>query len=119
LQALGLVFGISTHRDFDGVSIHQPTQTDWRASFAEHSGNPAFHKALAFDEQSVTVQYFQNSITMTTYLVPGSPYITLNYNSATPVLTAMNGNVASVNGQTVPSSGSSEYTARLVSQEKR
>jgi endo-1,3(4)-beta-glucanase len=95
------VFGISTNRQFDGVSIKQPTQTDWRASFSEHSGDFGNHQATAFDTQSVTVQYFQGSATMTAFLVPGSPYMTFQYEAATPLLTSMNGGIRSFNGQTL------------------
>lgn len=95
------MFGISSNRQFDGTSIKQPTQTDWRASFAEHSGAFANHQATAFDTQTVTVQYFQDSATMTAYLVPGSPYMTFQYDGATPLLTSMNGGIQSFNGQTL------------------
>ncbi|CRG91078.1 Endo-1,3(4)-beta-glucanase 1 [Talaromyces islandicus] len=97
----GVVFGISAKRQFDGTSIHQPTQTDWRAIFAEHSGEFANHKATAFDTQSVTVQYVQGSAAMTFYAVPGSPYVTFHYNDSTPLLTAMNGGIKSFNNQTL------------------
>lgn len=97
----GVVFGISTNRQFDGTSIKQPTQIDWRASFVEHSGNFANHKATGFDTQTVTVQYFQGGATMTAYLVPGSPYMTFQYAGATPLLTSMNGGIQSFNGQTL------------------
>lgn len=95
----GVVFGISTARSFDGTSIKQPTQTDWKASFTEHQGDFANHKATTFDTQSVTVQYFQDSSTLTAYLVPGSPYLTFEYDAATPLLTSMNGGIQSFNGE--------------------
>lgn len=41
-------FGVSTSRDFDGTSIHQPTQTDWLAGFVEHSGAASDHKAIGW-----------------------------------------------------------------------
>ncbi|EJD49824.1 glycoside hydrolase family 81 protein [Auricularia subglabra TFB-10046 SS5] len=89
--------------DFDGVSIHQPTQLDWGASFVEHTGGAADHKALRWDEHSVTVQYFQRNGTgtLTSALVPGSPYITLQYAGATPLLISRGGNITSINGATV------------------
>ncbi|KAL1861660.1 hypothetical protein VTK73DRAFT_6991 [Phialemonium thermophilum] len=106
LDGYGVLFGISTDRQWDGTSIKQPTHNDWRASFAEHSGNFANHKATAFDTHSVTVQYFQGSSTMNAYLVPGSPYVTFQYNGATPLLTAMNGGIQSFNGQTLSNGAS-------------
>ncbi|KAI1114792.1 glycoside hydrolase family 81 protein [Nemania sp. NC0429] len=98
LDGPGIRFGVSTDRQFDGVSIKQPTQIDWLAGFSEHSGNFANHKATAFDTQTVTVQYFQGSATLTTYLVPGSPYLTFEYKQATPLLTSANGGIQSFNG---------------------
>ncbi|KAI1260716.1 glycoside hydrolase family 81 protein [Xylariaceae sp. FL1019] len=103
LDSTGIQFGISADREFDGTSIKQPTQMDWLASFSEHQGSTANHKATAFDTQSVTVQYFQGSATMTTYLVPGSPYITLQYNQATPLLKTVNGGITAFNGNSVAS----------------
>ncbi|KAN0121685.1 glycoside hydrolase family 81 protein [Hyaloscypha variabilis] len=97
----GVVFGVSTDRQWDGTSIKQPTQTDWRACFTEHLGSASNHKATAFDTQSVTVQYFQGSSTMAFYAVPGSPYVTFEYNEATPLFTSMNGNIQTFNGQTI------------------
>lgn len=94
-------FGVSANRQFDGTSIKQPTQVDWRASFAEHSGNFDNHKATTFDTQTVTVQYFNGGSTMTAYLVPGSPYMTFKYAGATPVLKSQNGGIKSFNGKTL------------------
>ncbi|KAH7106650.1 glycosyl hydrolase family 81-domain-containing protein [Auriculariales sp. MPI-PUGE-AT-0066] len=85
--ASGIRFGISTKRDFDGTSIHQPTQLDWSATFAEHSGVAADHKTTGWDLQRVTVH----------------PYITLQYAAATPLLTSLGGNITSVNGVAVGS----------------
>ncbi len=99
LDGYGVLFGISASRQFDGTSIKQPTQNDWRASFAEHSGAFGNHKATAFDTQTVTVQYLQGSAAMNAYLVPGSPYMTFQYAGATPLLTSMNGGIQSFNGQ--------------------
>lgn len=103
LSNTAIQFGVSTKRDFDGVSIHQPTQLDWGASFVEHAGGAADHKALRWDEQCVTVQYFQRNGTgtLTSALVPGSPYITLQYAAATPLLISRGGNITSINGATV------------------
>lgn len=95
----GVVFGLSTDRQFDGTSIKQPTQTDWRATFVEHLGDFANHKAVAFDTQTVTVQYFQDTSSMIYYGVPGSPYMTFEFNASTPLLTSMNGGIQSFNDQ--------------------
>ncbi|KAF7294669.1 Glycoside hydrolase family 81 protein [Mycena indigotica] len=98
----GLQFGISSARNFDGTSIIQTTQMDWEASYLENPNTHTSHKASAWDTQSVTIKYFASSgAGFTTYLVPGSPYITLNYNAATIILTSRNGNVLSVNGKNV------------------
>lgn len=103
------MFGLSTNRQFDGTSIKQPTQTDWRATFSEHTGEFNNHKATAFDTQSVTVQYFEGGSTMTAYLVPGSPYMTFQYAGATPLLTSMNGGIKSFNGQAITVGGTGMY----------
>ncbi|KAH8928622.1 glycoside hydrolase family 81 protein [Atractiella rhizophila] len=105
LLADSIHFGVGNNRDFDGVSIHQPTQDDWAAGFTELNAIAANHKALAWDTQTVTLQYFTGSSTMTSYMVPGSPYITLNYAGATPKLTSQNGAITSFNGQAVSNSG--------------
>ncbi|OAQ61840.2 glycoside hydrolase family 81 protein [Pochonia chlamydosporia 170] len=101
LDGNGIVFGISTNRQMDGTSIKQPTQKDWKASFIEHSGSFINHKAVAFDTQSVTIQYFQYNASMTAYLVPGSPYLTFQYNASTPILTSNNGGIKAFNGLTL------------------
>ncbi|KAG6883475.1 hypothetical protein C0993_005963 [Termitomyces sp. T159_Od127] len=103
LGATGVEFGLSTSRNFDGVSIRQPSQTDWSVGFAEHDGNVLNRKALAWDSQSVTVQYFTGSSTMTSYLVPGSPYLTFSYSGATPKLQSANGAITSFAGHVLNS----------------
>ncbi|KAA1468498.1 glycoside hydrolase [Dentipellis sp. KUC8613] len=110
LQPTGINFGISTSRQWDGTSIKQPTQTDWTAGFSEHSGNRADHKALSWDRQSVTVQYFTGSSTLTTYLVPGSPYLTFDYAGATPVFTSGQGAITSFGGQSIDNGESTNST---------
>jgi endo-1,3(4)-beta-glucanase len=86
---------------------------DWLASFTEHSGTFGNHKATAFDTQSLTVQYFQGSSTMTAYLVPGSPYMTFQYSQATPLLKAMHGGIQTFNGQTLAVGGTGEFPSHL------
>ncbi|KAJ7778636.1 glycoside hydrolase family 81 protein [Mycena maculata] len=101
----GLQFGISNTRNFDGTSIIQTTQMDWEASYVQNPNSHTSHKATAWDTQSVTVKYFAASgAGFTTYLVPGSPYMTFNYDAATVLLTSKNGNILSINGKTVGTS---------------
>ncbi|KAG6828277.1 hypothetical protein H0H92_008549 [Tricholoma furcatifolium] len=102
LSATAIQFGVSASRDFDGTSIHQPTQTDWTVGFVEHNGNPQNHKAVSW--------YFTGSSTMTSYLVPGSPYLTFSYSGATPELTSANGLITSFAGNTLGSGGSATVT---------
>ncbi|CZR44134.1 uncharacterized protein FPRO_13919 [Fusarium proliferatum ET1] len=104
LDGHGVCFGIGQDRNFDGTSIKVPTQLDWRASFSEHSGGFDGHKATAFDTQTVTVQYFQGDSSMAAHLVPGSPYVTFEYKSATPLLTTLNGGIKSFNGKAMSGS---------------
>ncbi|KAH8161252.1 hypothetical protein CIB48_g6994 [Xylaria polymorpha] len=113
LDGSGIRFGISTDRQFDGTSVKQPTQIDWLAGFSEHSGSFSNHKATAFDTQSVTVQYFQGSSSMTAYLVPGSPYMTFEYKQATPLLTSVNGGIQSFNGHAL-STGASRTSFTVI-----
>ncbi|KAJ7491185.1 glycoside hydrolase family 81 protein [Mycena latifolia] len=101
----GFQFGISNTRNFDGTSIIQTTQMDWEASYVQNPNTHTSHKATAWDTQSLTVKYFAASgAGFTTYLVPGSPYMTFNYNAATILLTSRNGNIVSINGQNVGTS---------------
>ncbi|KAG5729861.1 putative endo-1,3(4)-beta-glucanase 2 [Termitomyces sp. T112] len=110
LGATGIQFGVSTSRSFDGTSIHQPTQTDWSVGFVEHNGNVRNRKASSWDSQSVTVQYFTGSSTMTSYLVPGSPYLTFSYSGATPKLTSALGPITSFAGKALGSGASTTVT---------
>ncbi|KAI0452042.1 glycoside hydrolase family 81 protein [Xylaria acuta] len=110
LDGTGVRFGISTDRQFDGTSVKQPTQIDWLAGFSEHSGSFSNHKATAFDTQSVTVQYFEGSASMSAYLVPGSPYMTFEYKQATPLLTSINGGIQSFNGHELSTGASFSAT---------
>jgi endo-1,3(4)-beta-glucanase len=50
---------------------------------------------------------------MTVYLVPGSPYMTFQYNAATPLLTSMNGGIQSFNGQTLAVGGTGMFYSLL------
>jgi endo-1,3(4)-beta-glucanase len=122
----GFQFGISNTRNFDGTSIIQTTQMDWEASYVQNPNSHTSHKATAWvrmrpkcpsitnqacqDTQSVTVKYFAASgAGFTTYLVPGAPYITLNYNAATILLTSRNGNILSINGNTIGTSSGANF----------
>ncbi|KAF5375528.1 hypothetical protein D9615_009199 [Tricholomella constricta] len=111
LTATAIQFGLSTSRDFDGTSIHQPPQTDWAAGFIEHNGDIRNHKALSWDTQSVTVQYFTGSSTLTSYLVPGSPYLTFSYSGATPKFTSAKGAITSFAGKALGTGGSTTVSA--------
>ncbi|KAF7981371.1 hypothetical protein HWV62_33845 [Athelia sp. TMB] len=105
LAASSIQFGISTSRQFDGTSIKQPTQTDWSVGFVEHSGNYADHHAVQWDTQSVQVEYVTGGSSMIGYMVPGSPYLTFSFTSATPLLTSGQGAITSFSGTTVTSGG--------------
>lgn len=106
LTASAVQFGISTARQFDGTSVHQPTQMDWGVSFSEHSGAAADHKALSWDRQTVTVQYLTGSSTMNAYMVPGSPYMTFEYSGATPKFTSGQGLITTFAGSPISEGGS-------------
>lgn len=117
----GIQFGISNTRTYDGTSIIQTTQMDWAASYVQNPNTHTSHKATAWvrkylpffsianwvnftgqDTQSVTVKYFAPSgAGFTTYLIPGSPYMTFNYNAATVLFTSTNGNILTINGNNV------------------
>ncbi|KAF7323230.1 Glycoside hydrolase family 81 protein [Mycena chlorophos] len=111
----GLQFGLSNNRHFDGTSIIQTTQMDWQVSYVENPNTNTSHKTTGWDTQSVTIQYFASSgIGFETFLVPGSPYITLYYHTATILLTSENGNIQSVNGATVTSNPTSFTGTKFV-----
>jgi len=57
------------------------------------------HEVTAFDLMSVTFKFGQTDSTMSSTLVKGSPYLTLNYNNATPKVVTIHA-ILSVNGQT-------------------
>lgn len=132
MNATGIKFGVSTKRNFDGTSVQHPTQVDWTAGFSELSGDNSNHKALEWvriqskfsrivieqfilqDTQSVTLQYFTDSSTLTSYMVPGSPYLTFDYSGATPLFTSGQGAITSISGVEVPSGGSGEFLRFLV-----
>ncbi|KZW01272.1 hypothetical protein EXIGLDRAFT_638608 [Exidia glandulosa HHB12029] len=97
----GIAFGLPTKRDFDGVSVHQPAEIDLSASFNEHDGNKTHHRALSWDDLSVTVQYYTGEHHMTAFLVPGAPYMTFKYHAATPTFRAQRGGIVEVNGTSV------------------
>ncbi|EJD34613.1 hypothetical protein AURDEDRAFT_188974 [Auricularia subglabra TFB-10046 SS5] len=100
--ANGVQFGISANREFDGTSIRQPSNIEWSASFVEHNGAAANHKAVDWDAQTVTVQYFAAAAAMNSFMVPGSAYMTFNYTTATPTFTSLNGRITAINAKTVP-----------------
>ncbi|KAH7101493.1 glycosyl hydrolase family 81-domain-containing protein [Auriculariales sp. MPI-PUGE-AT-0066] len=96
----GLAFGLPRKRDCDGVSVHQPAQLDWVASFREHRAGRTDRRAVVWDEQSVTVEYFSPPRTslMTSFLVPGAPYMTFRYTNATPIFRCLESRIVSING---------------------
>jgi hypothetical protein len=61
------------------------------------------------DTQSVTVQYATGQSSMTSYMIPGSPYLTFQYAKATPILSSSNGGIQSVNGVNVTTGTNSTY----------
>jgi len=51
-------------------------------------------KATAWDTQTVSLQYAAtDGSTMSTTLVPGSPYMTFTFSNAQPILRSINGNI--------------------------
>ena len=88
----GLEFGLSDNRNFDGTSIHQNSQFDWRMSFSELSSNLQNRKAISWDTQTVCLRYLNGSATMDSCLVPGSPYMTFTFASAKVLITSLKGN---------------------------
>jgi hypothetical protein len=65
--------------------------------------------SLAQDTQSVTVQYSTGQSSMTSYMIPGSPYLTFQYAKAAPILSSTNGGIQSVNGVNVTIGRNSTY----------
>lgn len=57
LSSNSIFFGVSGQRNFDGVSIHQPTQVDWSVGFLEHSGKFNDHKALSWVSRYNSLMY--------------------------------------------------------------
>ncbi|GAB5591707.1 hypothetical protein Unana1_06607 [Umbelopsis nana] len=90
-------FGISNKRDFDGTSIHQPTQTDWGVGIAGLPNDLNHRKATSWDTQTVCLQYFTDSgSTMSSCMVPGSPYMTFTFKNAAVTFNSLNGNLGGV-----------------------
>uniref|UniRef100_A0A8H7N5D7 glucan endo-1,3-beta-D-glucosidase n=1 Tax=Bionectria ochroleuca TaxID=29856 RepID=A0A8H7N5D7_BIOOC len=102
LDGSGVKFGVSTDRRFDGTSIQQPVRIDWLGGFTEHQGSFSGHKATQFDEQAVTVQYFQGNARMNAFLMPRSHYMKFKYEGATPKLEPQNASIKSFNGRSSP-----------------
>lgn len=90
-------FGISNHRDFDGTSIHQPSQTDWGVGISGLTNDLNHRKATSWDTQTVCLEYFtDNGSTMSSCMVPGSPYMTFTFKNAAVTINSMNGNLGNV-----------------------
>jgi len=101
---LGVTFGLPQKRYFDGTSIHSPFQDDLQVGLAEVGDDIKHHKALGWDELSVTIQWFNGSSTMTSYLVQGSAYMTFKYVSATVNVRTSSSKITSVNNVAVNTS---------------
>ncbi|CAG9942578.1 unnamed protein product, partial [Clonostachys rosea f. rosea IK726] len=108
LDGSGVKFGVSTDRRFDGTSIQQPVRIDWLGGFTEHQGSFSGHKATQFDEQAVTVQYFQGNARMNAFLMPRSHYMKFKYEGATPKLEPQNASIKSFNGRSVSEGSAGE-----------
>ncbi|KAI9277913.1 glycosyl hydrolase family 81-domain-containing protein, partial [Umbelopsis sp. AD052] len=92
-----IVFGISNKRDFDGTSIHQPTQNDWSVGIAGLPNDLQHRKATSWDTQTVCLQYFTDSgSTMSSCMAPGSPYMTFTFKNAVVNINSMNGNLGTI-----------------------
>ncbi|KAH8556532.1 glycoside hydrolase family 81 protein [Umbelopsis sp. PMI_123] len=92
-----VVFGISNKRDFDGSSIHQPTQTDWGVGISGLPEDLEHRKAISWDTQTVCLQYFTDSgSTMSSCMVPGSPYMTFSFKNAAVTIESLNGNLGDI-----------------------
>lgn len=92
-----IVFGISNKRDFDGTSIHQPTQTDWSVGISGLPNDLLHRKATSWDTQTVCLQYFTGSgPTMSSCMVPGSPYMTFTFSNAVVNINSLNGNIGTI-----------------------
>lgn len=61
----------------------------------------------------MTLQYFTGPKTLTTTMVPGSPYITLLYSDATPLFISEQGPIISFNERPIANSGKGGIAARL------
>jgi endo-1,3(4)-beta-glucanase len=96
-QNTSVVFGISNSRNFDGTSIHQPTQTDWGVGIVGQPNDLVHRKATSWDTQTVCLQYFTDTgATMSSCMVPGSPYMTFTFKNAAVAINSLNGNAGSV-----------------------
>ncbi|KAG2186363.1 hypothetical protein INT43_002801, partial [Umbelopsis isabellina] len=96
-QNTSVVFGISNNRNFDGTSIHQPTQNDWGVGIAGLPNDLVHRKATSWDTQTVCLQYFTDAgSTMSSCMVPGSPYMTFTFKNAVVNINSLNGNAGSV-----------------------
>jgi endo-1,3(4)-beta-glucanase len=95
-ENMGLGFGVSEKRRFDGTTLHQDTAIDWVASFTGLPDDASSRKATYWDTQVVCIKYFNagSSAQMDSCLVPGSPYMTFTFSNAAPVFTSLEGPVS-------------------------
>jgi hypothetical protein len=107
-------FGISNHRDFDGTSIHQPTQNDWGVGLSGAPNDLSHRKATSWDTQTVCLQYFTGTgATMSSCMVPGSPYMTFTFSNAIVNIQSLNGNLGTIQWVTTGRNSWLLFKARL------
>lgn len=99
----GIQFGLQTARNFDGTSVHMNTLSEYVVNAVEVPQNDIkAHKATQWDAQTVTVKYFSPANNnMLAYLVPGSPYMTFEYQNATPLFNSIGAVLTSINNVAV------------------
>eukprot|EP01111_Echinosteliopsis_oligospora_P017255 TRINITY_DN7411_c0_g1_i1.p1 TRINITY_DN7411_c0_g1~~TRINITY_DN7411_c0_g1_i1.p1 ORF type:complete len:880 (+),score=312.53 TRINITY_DN7411_c0_g1_i1:260-2641(+) len=89
----GIQFCWPKDREFDGTSTHH----NWNNNYVAIVGATEIPAALdnrrviSWDEIGVSVQYGNGQQTMISHLVQGSPYMTFQYNLATPNITLLPG----------------------------
>jgi endo-1,3(4)-beta-glucanase len=98
----GAQFGLPNKRHFDGVSIHNPVTVEFLVGAKEFPDNINNHKVVAWDELTSNFQWFSGAATMNAYFVPGSAYMTFQFNQATVnIQTQNNIDILTFNSQKV------------------
>jgi len=98
---LGVQFGLPNARFFDGTSVHSPSSMDLYVQAKEIPDNINNHKVTAWDELSVTFQWFNGNSQLTAFLIQGSVFMTFQYSSATVNVLSNVGQFTTFNGQTL------------------